>query len=64
MRDFAGLEIKSAKYDTKTDTVTIVVDQDRHRRWEHTSGCMLQGVAAVTGRNVCFTAKMPFCLCL
>ena len=62
----AGLNIESASYDTKTDSVLIVVNQDRHHRWERNSGCTLQGVAlnVATNRNVCFSAKMPFCLCL
>jgi hypothetical protein len=34
--------------------------------WHPTTGCSLQGVGAdpVSGRKLCFTAKLPFCLCL
>lgn len=39
---------------------------DKRFQWVPATGCNLQGVAtdAASGRKLCFTAKLPFCLCL
>jgi hypothetical protein len=61
----AGLEIWSATYDVKSASVLLDIRQDRHCDWEEHSGCSLQGVGRdpVTGRNLCFTARLPVCSC-
>ena len=47
-------------------SVLLDIREDPHVRWNPTAGCSLQGVGAdpVSGRKLCFTAKLPFCLCL
>ena len=62
----AGLRIKSATYNTASATVLLDIRVDYRFHWLPATGCSLQGVASDTasGRNLCFTAKLPFCLCL
>ena len=66
VRASAGLQIKSATYVTSSASVLLDIREDPHLRWDHGSGCSILGVAtdAASGRNLCFTAKLPFCLCL